>query len=153
MKRFAIILVLCSLAHATTYYVSIGSGSDSAAGTAKGTAWAHAPGMQTFTGSYTCAAGDQIILKGGETWPNASFMWQIPTCGTSGSPVYVGVDKTWFTGGSWTRPILNAGGTLISNNTNGMCRYNEIGTSGSIAANQDRYSWLPIPEWKCGAVG
>jgi hypothetical protein len=76
--------------------------------------------MQTFTGSYTCAAGDQIILKGGETWPNASFTWSIPTCGTSGSPVYVGVDKTWFTGGSWTRPILTAGASLITNNTNRM---------------------------------
>jgi hypothetical protein len=60
-------------------------------------------------------------LKGGpgETWPNACFTWFIPS-GTSGNPTYIGVDQTWFNGGSWTRPVLDAGGVLIPNNFDEM---------------------------------
>ena len=107
---------------ATTYYVDYSSGSDSNNGTSKTSPWQHAPGMQTCTN--TCSAtsikaGDSIILKGGVTWPNASFMWNLPA-GSTGNPVYVGVDKTWYSGSSWTRPILTAGATVISNNYNTM---------------------------------
>ena len=107
---------------ATTYYIDYSSGSDSNSGTLKTSPWQHAPGMQTCTNSCAAAsikAGDSIILKGGVTWPNASFMWNLPG-GATGNPVYVGVDKTWFSGSSWTRPILTAGGTVISNNYNTM---------------------------------
>ena len=78
--------------------------------------------MQTCTktcSSTTIKAGDSIILKGGVTWPNSSFMWNLPT-GSTGSPVYVGVDETWYSGSSWTRPILTAGGIVIPNNYNTM---------------------------------
>ncbi len=119
-------LLFCTLltgsALATTYYVDYSSGSDSNSGTSKTSPWQNAPGMQTC--KTTCAStaikpGDSIILKGGVTWPNASFMWSLPG-GASGSPVYIGVDKTWFSGSSWNRPILNAGGAVISNNYNTM---------------------------------
>ena len=114
---------------ATTYYAASGSTacsgspcSDSNNGTTKATAWAHAKGMQTCTGtcaSTTLSAGDSMILRGGDTWGNASFNWSLPG-GTSGGNVYVGVDKTWYAGGSWVRPILDAGGTGIGNNTDTM---------------------------------
>lgn len=121
---FAIIVSLP--AFGATYYVSIGSGSDANTSTqaqSKSTPWAHAPGMHCATGtaaSFSPAAGDSIIVKGGETYGNSCFMWQLPTNGTSGSPIYVGVDKTWYAGGSWARPILNPGAAVIANNGNVM---------------------------------
>ena len=116
------ILLSPTLACATTYYVDITGGADTNAGTSKVTAWANAPGMQSCASTCsttTINAGDSIIFKGGETWPNGSFMWTLKG-GSSGNPVYYGVDKTWYTGASWTRPILNPGGTVISNNHDTM---------------------------------
>jgi hypothetical protein len=82
LLRFTVLLG-CLLAAkgvlAATYYVDYTGGSDSNNGTSKATPWQHAPGMQTCVS--VCAltaikAGESIILKGGETWPNASFMWR-----------------------------------------------------------------------------
>jgi hypothetical protein len=128
MSRLARVLVLVSCfliaanAFATTYYVDYSSGNDSNNGTSKTSPWQHASGMQTCTNvcsSTTINPGDSIILRGGVTWPNASFNWSVPG-GSSGSPVYTGVDKTWFVGGSWTRPILTGGGAVIANSSNVM---------------------------------
>lgn len=119
---FLVIPFLAMNGWATTYYVDYSSGSDANNGTSKSTPWQHAPGMQTCTNlcsSVSINAGDSIILKGGVTWPNSSFMWSLPG-GSSGNPVYIGVDRTWFTGSSWTRPILTAGGAIVSNNYNTM---------------------------------
>ncbi|MDE3199597.1 MAG: hypothetical protein KGN79_01650 [Acidobacteriota bacterium] len=107
---------------AATYYVDFGSGSDNNSGTSTTSPWQHAPGMQTCANvckSTTVQAGDSIILKGGVTWPNSSFMWSLPG-GSAASPVYIGVDKTWYAGSSWTRPILTAGGVAIGNNYDTM---------------------------------
>lgn len=121
------LLVCCAAligqsALAATYYVDINKGSDTNPGTSEAEPWAHAPGMQTCTG--VCAAtsikpGDSIILRGGETWPNGSFQWSLPG-GSASSPVYIGVDKSWFAGSSWTRPVLNAGGAAIGNHYDTM---------------------------------
>jgi len=119
---FLAMLTLAMSCWATTYYVDYSSGSDSSNGTSKTSPWQHAPGMQNCTNVCSSAninAGDSIILKGGVTWPNACFMWNLPGGGT-GNPVYVGVDTTWYSGSSWSRPILSAGGALISNNYNTM---------------------------------
>lgn len=108
---------------AATYYIDYSTGNDGNSGTSKTSPWQNAPGMQTCTklcSSTTINAGDSIILKGGVTWPNASFMWNLPGNGTTGSPIYLGVDKTWFTGSTWARPILNPGGAVIPNNFNTM---------------------------------
>src|SRR5579872_1103573 len=113
---------LTGSALATTYYVDFSSGSDSNNGTSKASPWKNAPGMHSCTGvcaSTTINPGDSIILKGGVTWPNSSFLWNMPG-GSSSSPVYVGVDQTWYSGSSWTRPILSAQGSVISNNYNTM---------------------------------
>jgi hypothetical protein len=107
---------------ATTYYIDYGSGSDSNNGTSKASPWQNAPGMQTcasLCNSTIINGGDSIILKGGVTWPNASFMWALPG-GATGNPVYIGVDKTWYAGTSWARPILSPGGIVIGNNYNTM---------------------------------
>lgn len=51
------------------YYVDVGSGSDSNAGTSTGAAWAHLPDTQGVTGSgwVTIQNGDTIYVKGGTT--------------------------------------------------------------------------------------
>jgi len=100
---------------ATTHYISKSLGSDSNNGTSKSTPWAHVPGMIGCSSgaacTYTPQPGDNFILYGGDTWVAADL--GINTCpsgcwnGTSGSPISITVDKTWYTGGSWTRPIFN----------------------------------------------
>ena len=113
---------LAGSAFAATYYVDYSSGSDSNNGTSKTSPWKNAPGMHSCAGvcaSTTINPGDSIILKGGVTWPNASFMWNLPG-GSSSSPVYVGVDQAWYSGSSWTRPVLSAQGSVVSNNYNTM---------------------------------
>jgi hypothetical protein len=66
--------------HATTYYVSSGSGNDANSGTSSSSAWqtiAHV-NAQTFQ------PGDSILLKRGDVW-NESLV--PPSSGTSGNPI------------------------------------------------------------------
>jgi len=110
---------------ATTYYVDFVGGSDTNSGTTNSSPLQHLPGMIGCTS--TCSslspqAGDQIILKGGVTWPNAVFPISWKWSGSSGSNIYVGVDQTWYSGSSWTRPIFDAGGIPISGTYNEFIR-------------------------------
>src|ERR1039458_6983836 len=87
MKRFILIIALLCVvpAFGTNYYVSKSTGSDSNAGTATGTAWAHLPGMASAsggstgpyglsnTGGYQPHAGDTFILMGCDVWVNADL--------------------------------------------------------------------------------
>jgi hypothetical protein len=117
------VLLLEHSLFATTYYVDYSSGSDKNTGTSKTSPWRDAPGMPTCTAqcsATTIHAADSIILKGGVAWPNSSFMWNLPGNGTSGKPIYIGVDKTWYSGSSWSRPTLTAGGAPIANNYDTM---------------------------------
>jgi len=70
--------------------------------------------MSGFAGSYSHTAGDRFIFKGGVTWPNACFTMTIGNSGVAGGVDYYGVDRTWFTGGAWSRPVFNAGGAAIT---------------------------------------
>jgi len=117
----ALFALVANEAFGTTYYIDFANGNDANNGTSKATPWQHAPGMQGCTG--TCAsttpqAGDNIILKGGVTWPNSVFCWVPPSPGNSSNQIYIGVDQTWYDSGvcgsSFCRPILDAGGVLIS---------------------------------------
>lgn len=119
--RLIPLLLLCSPIWGATYYVSHSAGADTNNGTAKATPWKHAPGMFTCTGncsSATINAGDSIILEGCDTWGENSsddaFPWMPTTSGTSGNPIYIGVDKTWYNTSvcpsAWNRPILNPNG-------------------------------------------
>ena len=116
----------------STFYASTSSGSDSNPGT-KTSPWYHIPGMTGVTGvpaAHTIAAGDSYILKGGDTWPAAAFPMQQVFTGSSSSTspvgcagsgcIYIGVDQTWFTGGSWTRPIFNGGNTQVGTYPGGI---------------------------------
>ena len=97
-----------------TFYIDSDSGSNSNAGT-KASPWKTHPYMQTSgacsgTGkapAYSHAAGDQFIFKGGVTWPSACFPFNITAGGSSASlPDVYTVDQTWFSGGSFARPIF-----------------------------------------------
>lgn len=86
--------------------------------------------LSNFSGHYPSSAsgasswaGYGFILKGGVTWPNAAlgvdWLWSgsgtTSTSGCTGSGcIYIGVDPTWYAGSSWTRPIWNAGGAVLS---------------------------------------
>jgi len=99
----------------TTYYVAA-NGNDSSNGTSKTTPWAHLPGMATWTGNHTPVAGDTFVLRGCDVWGNPSFPIKWPWAGATGSPIAIGVDKTWFNSNcstGWNRPIFDGGGAMI----------------------------------------
>jgi hypothetical protein len=135
--RIALLLVVTSAgltnaAGASTHYIAA-NGSDSNNGTSKTTPWLHAPGMPNCSGScasYKPAPGDSIIFRGGDTWhfgnsalsPYTGGTWDMyswwgnnSTCvslAASSGCIYYGVDQTWFSGGSWVRPILDGDNPL-----------------------------------------
>jgi hypothetical protein len=91
----------------TCYYVDYANGSDSNPGTSTSSPWKAAPGMACATGnaaSHTLSHTDEIILKGGVTWPSACFQWNLTAGGTTtpnstGYPgLYVGYDPSWNSG-------------------------------------------------------
>jgi hypothetical protein len=121
IKQILFILIFSVNAWAATYYVDYVGGSDSNNGTSKSTPWKHAPGMQGCTGncasyqtahnspSETSGAGNNFILKGGVTCPLSVLPWDwVYGSGTTASPIYFGVDQTWYSGDVWSRPILDA---------------------------------------------
>jgi len=121
---------------ATTYYIDYAGGDDSCNGLVKQTkaedaaaendltcSWKHAPGMKgcwSTDAASNCntkraagaVAGDQFIFKGGVTWDKDAFnmYWGTGT-GTEENRITFGVDATWFTGASWSRPIFDMQGT------------------------------------------
>ena len=110
-------------AQAATFYIDPTNGDDTRHKTeaqVKTTPWAHLRCMATATGNgvdgavdYVPVAGDIFVLKGGETWGNANFPCTWNWNGAAGNRIVVTVDATWFTGGAWTRPKFDAGGTAI----------------------------------------
>ena len=133
LGRFALriaflLLALGVQAWAATYYVCAATGSpcnasDSNAGTSQTATWLHAPGMPNFTGSYTAAAGDKIILRGGDTWhvgnssatPYTGGTWVFPSAGASGNLIYIGGgQKNWYAGASWVRPVITGDNPVFS---------------------------------------
>ena len=106
----------------TTHYIAA-NGSDSNDGLSKTSPWSHLPGMRSCTGacsSYTPAAGDRFILRGGDKWASTNFPMAWPSSGSSTSPIYIGVDKTWYAGSSWTRPVMDGGTGNLSTSNNSI---------------------------------
>lgn len=165
---FVIFLLSVLTASATTYYIAA-NGSDSNNGTAKNTAWQHAPGMPSC--SATCAsttpqAGDQFIFRGGDSWHRFSsggtggtpvgLPWTWTWGGTGANPVYIGVDQTWYTGSSWRRPILTEDNPTSTSFVSG-CAHNEYSDS-AVSLNSVNYvtfdnfeftglCWQQPPTW------
>jgi hypothetical protein len=103
------------------YYISTsGSDSNDGASEASGHPWAHLPGMATWVGSHTPTAADGFILKGCDVWTNGNFPIMWSWSGTSGNPVAITVDETWYNTtncpSAWNRPVWDAQKTVISSN-------------------------------------
>ena len=128
-----------------TYYISKSTGSDSnafAQAQSKSTPWAHLPGMAgcaSNCASYTPVAGDNFIMMGCDVWTGSDLpvVWQWN--GSSGSQIYVGVDKTWYNTtncpSGWNRPVWNAAKTVMS----GDNYFIQMGSSGT---GGNGYSYL-----------
>jgi hypothetical protein len=136
---FLIVFLLVFSAHAATagtYYIAA-NGSDSNDGTTKTTPWLHAPGMTGCTAncsSYTPAAGDNFILRGGDTWHTSTgspvgLPWTWRWSGTSTSGIYVGVDVTWYSGSAFARPIFTMDNPLTTSSP-ANCSYDDSSVNG-----------------------
>jgi len=101
---------------ATTYYIA-SNGSDSNNGASNTTPWAHLPGMLTWTGTHIPVAGDTFILRGCDVWGNGNFPIIWKWSGSSGNPITIDRDTTWYNTtncpAGWNRAIFDAGGTAI----------------------------------------
>lgn len=112
----SLLLLIClvgPVTAATTYFVDYDGGADANAGTSTGAAWKRHPYMTGWSGSYSHAAGDSFIFKGGVTWPSNCFRMNITTGGSGTSYDYYGVTNTWYSGGSWSRPVFDFGNIVI----------------------------------------
>ncbi len=123
------------------YYVDAVSGSDTNDGISKDQPWENAPGMAAC--SFNCTAfqlqpGDQVIFKGGVTWQAGSFPMVIAASGTSANPIYFGVDQTWFSGNTWSRPVFDL--------------YNSTWTVAPILVNASNFVTIDNLEIKNEAV-
>jgi hypothetical protein len=107
---------LATLGVSSCYYIS-SAGVDTNTGADETHAWLNAPGMSGCSGvcaGVTPAAGVGFIFRGGDAWhfgnsglsPYVSTVWNLTHSGSSGTPVYYGIDQTWYSGGSFARPIL-----------------------------------------------
>jgi hypothetical protein len=112
---YSVLLLGGISAHAATYYIDCSGGSDSQNGTSQNAAWLHHPYMVGFAGHYSHVAGDQFYFKGGVTCPNSYFPLTPTAGGSSAGQDYYGPDsaKSWFAGGSWSRPIFDFGGSSL----------------------------------------
>jgi len=112
----SIAVLMASHLSASTYYIAA-NGSDSNNGTSESAPWEHLPGMPTWTGSHTPAAGDTFILRGCDDWGNSNFPVNWKWSGTSGSPITIDRDTTWYNTSNcpsgWNRPKFDAGSAVI----------------------------------------
>jgi hypothetical protein len=116
---------------------------DTNAGADETHAWLHSPGMKNCAsncGSFTLAPDNGVIFRGGDTYHFGNsgltpYAGVVTGCalngtadaglciddinGTGAHPIYYGVDKTWFTGGSWVRPTLTADNPVCNSGTAG----------------------------------
>jgi len=126
-------VTLSSLGVTSCYYIAA-NGSDTNTGTTETSPWLHAPGMTNCVSN--CAAvtpisGEGFIFRGGDTWHfNAGagtpvgVPWNWNWSGSVGNPIYIGVDQTWYSGTSWSRPILT-GDNPITTSPVSSCSYDE----------------------------
>ncbi|MGB7730543.1 MAG: hypothetical protein WBL50_21115, partial [Candidatus Acidiferrum sp.] len=52
--------------------------------------------------------------RGGDTWSGNSIGINWNWGGTSGNPIYIGVDQGWYSGSAWARPIWTCGGAACT---------------------------------------
>lgn len=109
MKKLVILLLSFTFtAYPATYYIDFASGNDANSGASTSAPWKRAPGMKNFGRTYINNPGDRFIFKGGVTWDASCFQMKMAGGGSSeANRSYYGIDVTWYTGGSWTRPVFD----------------------------------------------
>jgi len=106
----AVTLTISQPASPATYFVDFASGADTNGGLSTNSPWRYAPGMAGCASNCTVFGlhpGDKVIFKGGVTWNITGFPLVVNASGTSGNPIYYGVDQTWFAGATWSRPVFD----------------------------------------------
>jgi hypothetical protein len=97
------------------YFIDYAGGSDNNSGASETAPFQHIPCGANAAGNAAAACtstpGTGWIFKGGVTVDFHSWPANVPFGGTSAAPTYIGPDPGWFTGGSWSRPIFNGGGS------------------------------------------
>lgn len=137
----AIVLCPC-ISNAETYYIAA-NGDDMNNGTSKLSPLLHAPGMPGC--SDTCAGitptgGDYFIFRGGDTWHRNTGSpigspWAWSWSGASNeNRITIGTDETWFSGDSWSRPIID-GDNALSVNPVESCQYGSHGSYVTITGS------------------
>lgn len=166
----ALFLIVRCAAFSGTFYIAA-KGSDTNNGTSESTPWSHAPGMPNCTdacAAHVPVAGDRFIFRGGETWhfgnihatPYTGGTWSWSWSGTStncdssdnpnaarSSCIYVGVDPTWYSGTSWTRPIMT-GDNPPSQMPVARCANGNVGRKNQfLLVHNEAYAWFDNFEW------
>lgn len=144
-------VTLLSLGVTSCFYIS-GAGSDTNSGTSESSPWAHAPGMPNCSGN--CAktnptGGEGFIFHGGDTWhfgnsgaaPYSGGTWTFSWSGSSGTPIYIGVDPGWHSGSLWARPIMN-GDNPTSTKAVSSCAYQTGGGNVLLSWGGQQYTIL-----------
>ena len=140
---------LSTLGVTKCFYIAA-NGADTNPGTSEASPWLHAPGMPNCAN--TCAlttpiAGNGFIFRGGDTWhyftgsPQVGGQWTWTRSGTSSNYIYIGVDQSWYAGGSWTRPILNNDNPQTAGGVVSSCVYNQ-GNLQNVYLNGVVYVWF-----------
>jgi hypothetical protein len=121
-------VTLASLGVTSCFYVGVG-GADGNAGKTEAAPFLHIPGTPAFTGSATLGPGVGVIIEGGytahfgaSTSPATGGSLTIKTGGSSGSPVYYGIDPTWYSGSAFARPVFS-GDNPVSTGFPSSCTY------------------------------
>jgi len=112
---------LSSLNVTGCWFIDFTGGADTNTGVDEAHPWKHVKGMVGAASTalaHTPVAGDGFIFKGGVTWDQTIGRWDLTGSGNSSNPIYYGIDLTWFTGGSFTRPIFSAGGVANTYDSN-----------------------------------
>ena len=126
---------------AATHYIDFAGGADTNSGTANTAPWKHAPGMKGCSGScssYSPSAGDRLIFKGGSTWPAESLGLSISRGGSSGSPIYFGVDTSWYSGSN--TGTVSSNGTQVTWGSGTAFQMNGSWAGQSITINNTNYT-------------
>jgi hypothetical protein len=154
------LVTLSSLGVTSCYFVAA-SGSEGNTGTDEAHPWLYAPMMPSSTHSSLLKAGIGIIFRGGDTWhegnsgasPYIGGSWNFNTGalphGTSGNPVYIGVDNTWYTGGAWTRPKITGDNAITTSQSLSSCTYNSsnLGYLINLSGPDMMYIYIDNFEW------
>jgi hypothetical protein len=140
----------------TCYYIAAnGSDSNDGASEASGHPWLHAPGMPNCTSNCltefnTCVnnvcPGVGFVFRGGDTWhfgnsgasPYTGGTWNMAWAGYANCNYgasntgcnYYGVDTSWYSGGSWARPVMTGDNSTSASLVSSCTYYPIAGTNG-----------------------